>query len=188
MHQVLDADRGGQQRVLAATGPRDGFPPTDPMPLLRWLLTGRPEGRARTSWPSMRCIFQIALGVAVVSPAAFGADTLSGRNAAYIDWAVKYCGAESTDKEHSLIDQAYAKGKDEFIAQYTEQSNKLSPAAGSPEMQEKMCSEIKEWYGPLGSRSADLLRWKQDARSDSGTKSTAAPSDKRKGKRPSASW
>jgi hypothetical protein len=37
----------------------------------------------------MRRIFQIALGVAVASPAALCADTLSGRNAAYIDWAVK---------------------------------------------------------------------------------------------------
>ncbi len=136
----------------------------------------------------MRRIFRIALGVAVASPAAFGADTLSGRNAAYIDWAVKYCGAESTDKEHSLIDQAYAKGRDAFVAQYTEQSNKLGPVVDAPEKQEKMCSDIKEWYGPLGSRSADLLRWKRDARSDGSTKGTAASSDKRKGKRPSVSW
>jgi hypothetical protein len=132
----------------------------------------------------MRCTYQIALGIALACPPAFGADAISGRNAAYVDWAVKYCGAESTDKEHALVDQAYTKGRDEFIAQYTEQSNKLGPA---PDAQEKMCADIKAWYGPLGSRIADLLRWKQEARAE-GSASAPGTSAKRKGKRPSVSW
>ena len=118
---------------------------------------------------------------------ARAAEALSGRDAAYIDWGVKYCEAVSTDKEHAMVELANAKARDDFVQQYTKEVDQLAAAASPPERREKMCSDIKDWYGPLGNRIADLLRWKQDVRSDGKPKS-AGTSDKRKGKRPSVQW
>ena len=136
----------------------------------------------------MRHILQTILVCPIfVSAPAFGADVLSGRDAAYIDWGVKYCGGMSTDKEHAMVEQANARTREHFIQEYTKESNKLAAVASAPEKQERVCSDIKAWHGPLGNRIADLLRWKEpplDARS----KATTDNSAKRRGRRPSIQW
>jgi hypothetical protein len=77
---------------------------------------------------------------------------LTGEDAAYIDWGVNNCGVKSTDKEHAMVDKANAKDAAGFLRTY--QSKDLSDARSSPSKQEAMCSDIKTWYGPFGSRFA----------------------------------
>jgi hypothetical protein len=132
---------------------------------------------------TMRSIFRIAVGMIVCVSRVLGDDAFSGRDAAYIDWGVKNCEAESTDKEHALIEQANKNARSNFLEQYSNESNKLSGSFGAPKKQENICADIREWYGALGSRIPDLLRWKQEPRSEGETKSAAGTSAKRKGKR-----
>jgi hypothetical protein len=82
---------------------------------------------------------------------------LSGEDAAYIDWAVNNCEVKSTDKEHAMVDQANAKDSATFLRKY--QSKDLTDAQSSPAKQSSMCADIKAWYGPFGSRFADLIKW-----------------------------
>jgi hypothetical protein len=82
---------------------------------------------------------------------------LSGEDAAYIDWAVNNCEVKSTDKEHVMVDQANAKDSATFLRKY--QSKNLTDAQSSPAKQSSMCADIKAWYGPYGSRFADLIKW-----------------------------
>jgi hypothetical protein len=137
---------------------------------------------------AMRQVLQFALGVTIASAPVLGADALSGRDAAFIDWGVKFCGGISTDKEHAMVNVANAKAKDDFIQHYAKESSKLATASGAPAAQEKLCSDIKTWYGPLGSRIADLLRWKQEAPLDGNVKAATGDAGKRKGRRPSMQW
>jgi hypothetical protein len=132
----------------------------------------------------VRIVSQIVLCIGVASSPALGGESFSGRDAAYIDWGVKNCGAVSTDKEHAMAEKANARNGNAFIEQYQDESNKLVAASGAPRKQENICADIKEWYGSFGSRITDLLRWSQEARSegDGKTKSAGGGSSKRKGK------
>ena len=82
---------------------------------------------------------------------------LSGEDAAYIDWAVNNCGVKSTDKEHAMVDQANAKDAATFLRKY--QSRNLSDAHSLRLRSSRRCAPIKAWYGPYGSRFADLIKW-----------------------------
>jgi len=86
-----------------------------------------------------------------------------------------------------MVEKANAKGGDAFIKQYSAESEKLAEASAEPKKLENICADIKEWYGPLGSRIADLLHWQQEARGDGKAKSTTGDSAK-KGKHPSVQW
>jgi len=119
-----------------------------------------------------------------LSPAR-GADAFGGREAAYVDWGVKNCEAVSTDKEHALVEQANARARDAFLEQYLKESNRLLAASAGAHGQESMCAEIKEWYGPQGSRMGDLLRWKEEPRFAGKSRPAADSPAGRKGKRAS---
>ena len=110
----------------------------------------------------MRIVPQIVLCVSVAASPALGGESFTGRDAAYIDWGVKNCSAVSTDKEHAMVDTANAKNGNAFLEQYQNESNKLVAASTTPKKQEDICADIKEWYGSLGSRIADVLRWSQE--------------------------
>jgi hypothetical protein len=109
---------------------------------------------------------------------------LSGEDAAYIDWAVNYCGVKSTDKEHTMVDQANAKDRDAFLKKY--QSKDMSDALSAPSKQASMCADIKTWYGPFGSRFSDLIKWDSSSAAPASDKSTTATAG-RKGRRRSTS-
>ena len=104
---------------------------------------------------------------------------LSGEDAAYIDWAVNNCGVKSTDKEHAMVDQANAKDAATFLRKY--QSKNLSDAQSSPAKQSSMCADIKAWYGPYGSRFADLIKWESGGASS--TSDTPQNTASRRGRR-----
>ena len=132
----------------------------------------------------MRRIGLLLLATFSISPGQALADKqLSGEDAAYIDWAVNNCGVKSTDKEHAMVDEANAKDAATFLRKY--QSKNLSDAQSSPAKQSSMCADIKAWYGPLGSRFADLIKWESggaSSTSDTTPQSTAS----RRGRKRSA--
>jgi len=107
---------------------------------------------------------------------------LSGEDAAYIDWAVNNCGVKSTDKEHTMVDQANAKDAATFLRKYV--SKNLSDAQSSPAKQSSMCADIKAWYGPYGSRFADLITWERGGASS--TSDTPQSRASRRGRKPSS--
>jgi hypothetical protein len=107
---------------------------------------------------------------------------LSGEDAAYIDWAVNNCGVKSTDKEHAMVDQANTKDSATFLRKY--QSKNLSDAQSSPAKQSSMCADIKAWYGPYGSRFADLI--KSESGGTSSTSSTPQSTASRRGRKRSS--
>jgi hypothetical protein len=132
----------------------------------------------------VRIVSQIVLCVSVVASPALAGD-FTGRDAAYIDWGVKNCGAVSTDKERAMAEKANAKNGNAFIEQYQDESNKLTAASGTPRKQETVCADIKEWYGSFGSRIADLLRWSQEKTEPESNKADSSKdsnSPKRKGR------
>jgi hypothetical protein len=108
---------------------------------------------------------------------------LSGEDAAYIDWSVNNCGTKSTDKEHTMVDEANAKDQAGFLRKY--QSTDLSDAGSSPSKLEAKCADIKGWYGPTGSRIPGLITW-QNAGAAPPDKSASAATTGRKGKRRSS--
>jgi hypothetical protein len=128
--------------------------------------------RQPCGWPTLlaavrepidvRIVSQIVFCASVAISPAMGGENFTGRDAAYIDWGVKNCSAVSTDKEHAMVDKANAKNGNAFLEQYQNESNKLAAASATPRKQEDICADIKEWYGSLGSRIADLLRWSQE--------------------------
>jgi hypothetical protein len=132
----------------------------------------------------MRRIGLLLLATFSIWPGQALADKqLSGEDAAYIDWAVNNCGVKSTDKEHAMVDEANAKDAATFLRKY--QSKNLSDAQSSPAKQSSMCADIKAWYGPLGSRFADLIKWESgvaSSTSDTTPQSTAS----RRGRKRSA--
>jgi len=114
----------------------------------------------------MNRILVIALfGSATAALPALADNGLTGKDAAYIDWGAKNCGVTSTDKEHAMVDQANAKDRDGFLRQYLQeyQNKNLADALATPNKQEAMCKDIKTWYGPLGTRIGDLLKWEHTA-------------------------
>ena len=90
------------------------------------------------------------------------ADSLRGTDAANLDWAVINCGVKTTDKEHQLADAGNRTGGAAFQKDLQSQRSKLG-APLSPTAQTNRCDEMKEWYGPGGSKIADLLTWPQAA-------------------------
>ena len=56
-----------------------------------------------------------------------------------------------------MVDEANAKDAATFLRKY--QGKNLSDAQSSPAKQSSMCADIKGWYGPFGSRFADLIKW-----------------------------
>ena len=104
----------------------------------------RPEPRA-IDVGGARCDrnMPVLLVVCLWPRLALADKVLSGEDAAYIDWSVKYCGAKSTDKEHALVDQANAKDAEGFLRKY--QGKDLSEARSSPSKQAALCSDIKGW-------------------------------------------
>jgi len=128
-------------------------------------------------------LMRIGMAVAALflGPSLALADAvLSGEEAAYIDWSVNNCGTKSTDKEHTMIDQANAKDSVGFLRRY--QSANLSEATSSPSKQEAMCADIKDKYGPAGSRIPGLITWQNAAAATPETSSTATTTG-RKGRR-----
>jgi hypothetical protein len=126
----------------------------------------------------------LALVALIVWPGLALADkTLSGEDAAYIDWGVNNCGVKSTDKEHVMVDQANAKDADAFLKKY--QSKDLNGALASPSKQAAMCADIKAWYGPFGSRFVDLIKWEGSPAGAVSDKSATTTSG-RKGRRRSS--
>jgi hypothetical protein len=101
----------------------------------------------------------------VVAPSAHAADALTGKDAAYIDWAARNCGMKSTPKEHGLIEAARAKGVAAFEKQYLQQfeDKSLTQALASPGQTRSKCEDIKSWYGASGSRIEGLVQNVSDA-------------------------
>jgi hypothetical protein len=139
--------------------------------------TSRRAAAAKTLLALLCLVFPPVHGLA--GTVRSGEKALSGEDAAYIDWGVKNCGAKSTDKEHALVEQATTKDHDGFTRHYLAryQSQTLVDALASASRQEGMCTDIKAWYGPQGSRLTDLITW---------DRATASPTDKQGGGTPVA--
>ncbi len=133
----------------------------------------------------MRSVALAALSCALAAAATAAAKTgLTGKEAAHVDWSVKNCAATSTDKEHRLVDLANAKGHDQFVARWMAESNKLAAAADTAAKRNSLCSDIKGWYGPQGSRIAGLITWKRNAApSNSQVRSTGEAGGRRRGRK-----
>jgi hypothetical protein len=114
---------------------------------------------------------------------ALADNLLSGEDAAYIDWGVNNCSVKSTDKEHTMVDQANAKNAAGFLRKY--QTKDLSGALSTPAKQAALCADIKAWYGPYGSRFADLIRWESAPTSTASDKPAGASSPSKGRKRSS---
>src|SRR6185369_14738139 len=72
---------------------------------------------------------RLVLGILawVLSAASASAGpAFSGEDAAYIDWGAKNCATKSTDKEHTIVDEANAKDSAGFLRKY--QGKDLSDA------------------------------------------------------------
>ena len=102
----------------------------------------------------------LAIIIATMPVGATAAEVLTGKDAAYIDWAARNCGMKGTPKEHGLIDAARAKGAAAFENQYLLQfeDKKLAQALATPAQTRSMCEEIKSWYGASGSRIEGLVQ------------------------------
>ena len=124
----------------------------------------------------------VLIGLFLWPRLVFAEVVLSGEDAAYIDWSVKNCETKSTDKEHTLVDQANAKDAAGFMRKY--QSTNLSEVTSSPSKQEAMCADIKAKFGPSGNRIPGLITW-QDAGAAMPDKPATATAG-RKGKRRSS--
>jgi hypothetical protein len=126
----------------------------------------------------------LVLVAAVFSTHGIADTKFTGKDAAYIDWAAKNCEVASTEKEHKLAEEGNAKGGDQFIRQWTEQGSKLTEVSNTPSKQEAMCSDIKEWYGPSGSRLSGLITWKRELPAQTkATSSSQAPDSGKRRKR-----
>jgi hypothetical protein len=126
----------------------------------------------------------VLLGAMAAAGSSHADESLSGRDAAYIDWGVKNCAMTSIAREHMLVEQANGKGREAFSDQYMReyQGKSLTEAAAMPNRQEAMCTDIKAWYDPQGSRIADLVTWGSATPPDAvPDKAAGAKSGNRKG-------
>lgn len=98
--------------------------------------------------------------IALVPQPSRAAEVLTGKDAAYIDWAARNCAMKSTPKEHGLIDAARAKGAAAFEKQYMQQAEdkQLAAAASSAGRIKSTCEDITSWYGRSGSRIEGLIQ------------------------------
>jgi hypothetical protein len=126
----------------------------------------------------------LVLTAALSSTHGMADPKFTGKDAAYIDWAAKNCEAASTEKEHKLAEEGNAKGGDQFIREWTEQGSKIAAGSSTPSKQEAMCSDIKEWYGPSGSRLSGLITWKREPPTQTKSSSNSqSPDSGKRGKR-----
>ena len=109
---------------------------------------------------SMNRVGLMGLVVLLSVVPAQAADTLHGSDAAYLDWAVVTCEFKTTVKEHELADAANRTGGAAYQQDFQQQRAKLL-APLSPTAQTSRCEEMKDWYGPSGSKIAGLLTWPQ---------------------------
>lgn len=109
---------------------------------------------------------------------------ISGKDAAYIDWAVRNCEVASTDKEHMLIERMTPKDRVVFSKQY--ESINLTALVETPAKQEAMCKDIRAWYGPDGSRIAGLLKWERSPSTTVENKPAPAAAEKKRGRKRSS--
>ena len=100
---------------------------------------------------------------AVAAEKAFGGD-----DAAYVDWAWKNCDMVSTDKQHDLVDKARTKNNDAFQRGYEAQYNKILAANPAPAEVKRTCEQVRDWYGPLGSKIATLVASKVASKQGAG--------------------
>ena len=94
---------------------------------------------------------------AAIHGAAAADRAFGGEDAAYLDWAFKNCQVASTDKERGLASQASAKSGEVFARAYEAQYRKLADGDGPAKARQATCEQIVAWYGPLGSRIAELV-------------------------------
>jgi hypothetical protein len=87
-----------------------------------------------------------------------------------------------------MVDQANAKDRDAFLRQYQSKSESkaLTDALATPNKQEAMCTDIKAWYGPLGTRIADLIKWERAASATADKPAAPAKGDRKGGRRRSS--
>jgi hypothetical protein len=114
---------------------------------------------------------RLVLGILawVLSAASASAGpAFSGEDAAYIDWGAKNCATKSTDKEHTIVDEANAKDSAGFLRKY--QGKDLS-------------DQIKGWYGPGGSRIAGMITWENTSTTTAAADKPASKSEGRRGRR-----
>ena len=124
------------------------------------------------------------IACALCATAALAGPTLSGEDAAYIDWGAKICGTKSTAKERAMVDQANARDATDFLRKY--QGKDLSDATSTPSKQTAMCDSIKGWYGPGGSRIADMITWESTAAATAAADKPASKPEGRRGRRRSS--
>ena len=82
-----------------------------------------------------------------------------------------------------MVDQANAKDAAGFLRKY--QGTNLGDALSTPSKQAAVCADIKAWYGPGGSRIADLIKWEGAAATPASDK-PAPTMTERKGRRRSS--
>jgi hypothetical protein len=90
---------------------------------------------------------------------AKGAEAFTGETAALLDWSVSNCDFKSSDKTRKLVEDEKAKGEAKFSDSYMKgfSGKLLTEAKQSREATEKLCAQIKNWYGSGGSRIAGLV-------------------------------
>jgi hypothetical protein len=111
----------------------------------------------------------------ICSGAIAAEKSFTGDDAAYVDWAWKNCGMQSTPKERGLVDRANANAGDAFQRSYTAQYNKITAQAKDQAETKRVCETVNGWYGPTGSRIAELVGAK-NVKPDSPGVSTSATS------------
>ena len=124
---------------------------------------------------------------AAIHGAAAADRAFGGEDAAYIDWAFKNCQVASTDKERGLASQASAKSGDVFARAYEAQYRKLADGDGPAKARQATCEQIVAWYGPLGSRIAELVNQKVEKPEAAGSSAPTARSAPARGPSPRGS-
>ncbi|RTL59700.1 MAG: hypothetical protein EKK41_29320 [Hyphomicrobiales bacterium] len=95
----------------------------------------------------------------LAAPARGVEDVFTGEIAALLDWSVNNCDFKSSDKAHKLVEAEKAKSEAKFSDSYLKgfSGKLLSEAKQSRNAAEKLCGQIKDWYGTGGSRIAGLV-------------------------------
>lgn len=104
--------------------------------------------------PLLTVIPLAALALAVASPPAAAEAAFTGADAAYVDWGVKSCGLKGTDVARALVEAARGKGADAFNRQYMQQfqSEAFTAASADKTKRDRLCRDVREWYGKSGTR------------------------------------
>ena len=131
-----------------------------------------------------RMIFVIA-ATAITATTALADRALTGEDAAYIDWAARNCGVKGTEHEQQMVEQANASGREAFLHGYSKQleSKVLTSALDTLARQQSLCADIKDWFGPSGSRISNLIEWQGTPASGAPEKTSATAGTGKKGGR-----